>query len=106
MTLLDKLEETGKPTRLKAWQIVEKGWCRGELARDLHGDSVSVRSELATKWCLVGAILYAYGVGKEYYDAHAKVCSFLKSSNGLAWWNDDPTRTQAEIVEVLRGLDI
>ncbi|MBO9624132.1 MAG: hypothetical protein J7500_15600 [Sphingomonas sp.] len=52
-------------------------------------------------WCVLGAIQRAGNFG---HDDNRPV-AFLKDLMGVAWlheWNDDPNRTQAEVVAKLR----
>jgi hypothetical protein len=37
----------------------EQRWCRGDLARDVHGEGVCPTSASAVKWCALGALLAA-----------------------------------------------
>lgn len=41
---------------LEVRQLLEKGWCKGAFARDLHGTPVPALSESACQWCLSGAV--------------------------------------------------
>lgn len=83
---------------LKAAEIVEQGWCQGELARNADGYVVPPRSHTAASWCAMGAI---YRVAE---DLSASAKRFLRAAVGsphLAQWNDG-CRTQAEVAAKLR----
>ncbi len=43
----------------RAAQLIEKGWCRGALARDGEGNKVGVYSDDAVAYCVVGALMCA-----------------------------------------------
>ena len=49
----------------KAKKLIEKGWCKGPMAKNARGEAVGPRSKAACQWCSFGAILAVdYGVGR------------------------------------------
>ena len=84
-----------------AEKLVERGWCRGMMARERHGDECHPASPNATHFCVEGAIVRAANGNrtKERLALHhmAKVvCDWP------ADWNDMDGRTRDEVVEALR----
>jgi hypothetical protein len=54
-------------------------WCKGTGARDINGEPVNVRNNLATSWCLLGAIeLVANDFNK--IDSFAKMRNKIESA--------------------------
>jgi len=76
-------------------------WIQGMYASDENGYWVSVKSDLAVKFCLVGALCRCY---KDEHEACNKVRAAIKQE--LAYWNDRPERTHAEVIAVLKELDL
>lgn len=75
-------------------------WGQGALARDEAGLPVSVTSSAAKCFCVNGAIARAADSWGVDYD-RAQV-PFAQAVGGLAWvWNDEPGRTQSDVVEKL-----
>lgn len=102
-------------TQMKAWELVRKGWCQGVFAMDADNNKVLSTDPFAVKWCILGAIFRCYpGCHSGTGMATAKVLEVLgvlQRENrcfidSLSIWNDHPHRTQAEVVELLRRLDI
>ena len=79
------------------------GWCQGALARDHWGRAVFPRESIAVSWSLLGAFAASFDAGTPEWTAYFKRLSRVLgapsgSARWLAEWNDDPTRTQAEVV--------
>ena len=45
-----------RETLLRARGLIEQGWTKGAMARNVDGESVSSYSPDACQWCLLGAI--------------------------------------------------
>jgi hypothetical protein len=91
---------------MKAYELVEKGWTQGATARNKYGIETHHRSAEAVCWCAVGAICAAYMVSLEDYSGMVKAEEKIGSLESLADWNDDPARTQDEVVNLLKELDL
>ena len=82
---------------------VRKGWCQGSIARDAQGKSCLETSPDAVQWCLYGAVsaAYPYDIQKrgEILDKLP-----LPTNVPLGRWNDDPKRTQAEVIALLTSI--
>ena len=92
-----------------ARQLVGRSWCRGADARDGEGRAVNPWDEDAESWSLLGGIVAALeheaARGKEMplEDLAAALAALaeLIHTDSLVAWNDDPARTQADVVAVL-----
>lgn len=84
-----------------ARELVAAGWCQGALARNRYGREVERRSPSASRFCAAGA-LYQIGAwfppSTEDAAFHALAQTLGVERARLALWNDDPARTQAEVV--------
>ena len=79
------------------------GWCQGANARDCAGHAVFPRQSVAASWSLSGAIAASLDCGTPEWTAYFKRLSRVLgapsgSARWLAEWNDDPSRTQADVV--------
>lgn len=101
---------------MKPSEYIRKGWCQGTPARDRNGNTVAFNDEQAVAWCLLGALFRAA------HDNHtcdgqtdfskwvaAVMCYYGPKCNFQKFspqWNDDPKRTQADVLAFLqrRGL--
>lgn len=85
---------TTRRIRLEAAAVIEKaGWCQGGLT-DLHG-----------RVCLLGAMMLAAdSLGANRGEmALAWVELDHEAGGALPRWNDAPSRTQEEVIDLLRG---
>ena len=73
---------------------IEQGWCKGAFARGKTGREVEMAGRAAVAWCVLGA---TYG-DFPAWDQLAKAAEV--SVNQLARWNDAPTRTQQDVVDL------
>jgi hypothetical protein len=79
------------------------GWCQGAMARDSRGRAVFPRQSIAVSWSLSGAIAASLDASTPEWTAYLRSVSRILdapcvSARWLAEWNDDPSRTQAEVV--------
>jgi hypothetical protein len=78
-------------------------WTQGHGAHKADGNITGARSPDATCWCLHGAVLAASG--QPFAD---RAEAFVERALGMEHitdaydWNDDPARTQPEVVAALR----
>ncbi len=82
----------------------EGAWCQRSAARDRRGRSVKPESDAAVCWCAMGAINRVVGDGLSFdiYAARFALRETIRVQY-IAGWNDDKTRTQAEVVTALRN---
>lgn len=104
--------------------LQEKDWCQGELARDKNGNMVYLGSSDAVAYCMLGAMHRAVGrtsrpndprdpTGRafEAMKKHPKInaspigTTVKYGGNVVAVWNDDPSRTKDEVIEVFQELE-
>ena len=88
---------------MKAWELIEKGWCQLDYARDEYENPVDIDDSDAVKWCLVGAL------DRIYPDFTENTIMLTKVKNAIdliAMWNDDRSRTKEEVVNLLKRLDV
>jgi hypothetical protein len=87
-----------------AADTIERGWCQGTYARDAAGNRIRHDAPEAVSFCVRGAVHRQF----ELMSDPDKVAAFgfLHASSGiedLVPWNDDPSRTKAEVVGLLRN---
>ena len=89
---------------MKAYELLsdESKWCQGDFARDVHGEAVNSHSPEAVRWCLTGALSRCY---MGYSDQRARIVAVIGGGHTTTW-NDNPLRTYAEVVGLLKRLDI
>ena len=93
--------------------LVAFGWCQETDARDSEQRPAKPWSAEACSWSLLGALVAALGApggtGAERPEliAQLRVALVALSQEISDWslqaWNDDPQRTQAEVLEVLQA---
>ena len=89
----------------KPSDYIKKGWCQGSSARYSDGITCNPESLHAEQWCLHGSVIAAYqedfakreGVCEKVYDK-------LPKGFGMAVWNDDPRRTQQQVIKLLESI--
>jgi hypothetical protein len=85
--------------------LVAQAWCQGSDARDRDGAAVAAWDEQAVSWSLLAVVerdAAAQGeIPLEQLAAVLYPLSDLVDTDSLAAWNDDPRRSQAEVVGVL-----
>lgn len=82
----------------------ESQWVKGSFARDASGQSVDIRDETAVCRCFWGWFLFCHGRTAERFVLEAEIDEVI----GEEWpkWNDDPSRTFAEVRALVERLDI
>jgi len=96
---------------MKAYELLapEGAWTQRAQARDERGCEVPFSSPFAVSYCLLGALYKCYPSTRQVRDS---LYDRLKNTPGFDWtkgfpgWNDAPDRTQAEVVALLKELDI
>lgn len=90
---------------MKPSECIKKGWIKGRLAIDNQGSYCSPIDPRACGWCTVGAIRKCFN-NDGYCDAFYKLL-FEKIRNkynkysDIEEFNDAPSRTKEEVIEVL-----
>ena len=89
----------------KAADFVEKGWTQGRMAVDKHGNDCHSQSKDAVRWCLSGALSLTCVVksfSQFSMSPRTELVKYLSLEDSITYWNDDPNRTQEDVVELLR----
>jgi len=89
---------------MKAYELLADpaNWTKGSYALDAEGHHVTTDDPSAVCFCTVGAIFRCYGHNDN--NAYAKVQEAC--GGNIAAWNDRPYRTHAEVIDLLRQLDV
>ena len=87
------------------------GWCQRAVARDCGGRAVFPRESIAVSWSLMGAIVASLDSGTPEWTAYLRRISQVLgapcvSVRWLVEWNDDPSRTQAEVVAAAAAAEV
>lgn len=101
---------------MKAWEIVQKGWCQKVYAQDADGNEVDYLESNARSWCIEGALFLVYGDDRSVLKSKERqVRRAIEEQTGkrsensctvLTDWNDSPDRQQSEVVRLLKELDL
>lgn len=99
---------SGKLLR-SARDLVARGWVQGADARSTDGAAVQPWAADAVGWSLLGAIVAALeaesAAGKdlplEQLAAAMHALAEFVTDDSLAGWNDDPSRTQQQVMDTL-----
>lgn len=87
---------------MKPSEYIQKGWCKGNSAKDATGRGCDANGPFAVQWCLIGAVYAAYPYNSI---AHEQIFERLCTKVGVpALWNDKEKRTQVEVVELLQSI--
>lgn len=99
----------------KAWKVLERGWCQGELAKTEEGEGCPYFYSEACSRCTMGALYFVYDLTSESgFDTSALDLATARLLNhigplgfdSIVKWNDHPERTQEEVVKTLKELDL
>ncbi len=96
---------------MKIHQLLETPdkWTQGAFARLPDGKAVKSNHPNAVCWCLIGAICKCYdGIGAKtaISDAILAAAAGAVAGEMLSTWNDHPSRTHAEVLELVKRLDV
>jgi len=89
-------------------RLVAAGWCQGAMAKDSRGRATEAASPDAVAFDLLGAVeravLNLLGGDRDtliqnYYKGFYALAWGLHTHSRLSAWNDDPTRSHAEVLE-------
>jgi hypothetical protein len=94
-----------KRGNMRAVDYIRKGWIQGRLAVDSTGESCWYRSKGACRWCTLGAMYAAYPSTVDFNEAYVRLFDVIGNVE-IEMWNDDPDRTQAEVIEAMEKANI
>lgn len=92
---------------MKAWELLSspERWTQHVTARDSN-DVICLEDDgKACSWCIIGALRKCY----QSLDRELSVWRDITVAIGnqdVADWNDAPERTHAEVLEILKRLDV
>ena len=89
----------------KARALVAKEWCQDSFGRDQWGEEIETNElDRAVAFCVRGACIHAAtpAAGQRASVELAKTLGFVDydALQRLAFWNDDPRRTQRQVVNL------
>ena len=87
----------------------KKQWTKSAQARDSDGAACDPKSSKAVQWCLLGAVIKAYGIMELLSDSPESVYNVIKAHMGvlsLTEWNDSEERTFKEVRKLIKTLNI
>jgi len=94
---------------MKAWKLLERGWCKGNYARDEMDHPCDVFDSKAVQFCLIGAVKRCYPSSYSskltIVNDHRRILGELKLKQCLAEWNDSQTSAEP-VIALLKELDI
>jgi hypothetical protein len=88
----------------------ESHWCQGTMARDVNGIGCGIQDDNTMSFCLLGACHKVYG--HKMPEVVGKLVERIRGGNShypqsaLTLWNDDRTRTHAEVLELVRKVGV
>ncbi len=85
-----------------AADLVAKGWTQGNYAIDKNERNVAINDPPAASFCIHGALMRTTAEYEALNDAKMALRNHL-GTDWLIAWNDDPSRTQQQVVDALRG---
>lgn len=83
----------------KTREKLASGWCQYKHAQDGNGNVTYPENQRATAWCVSGAVMAAGGL--VFGSAHNAIRDLLPVDSTVTHWNDQPGRTQTEVLELL-----
>jgi hypothetical protein len=94
-----RFKKTYRNVLIRARRLVKGGWTQDSYAKDKYGKSTAPTMRDATCFCALGAIKRAKAeLGLDEFDSVGTVL-FKVVGGYIPEWNDDPRRTQAEVVD-------
>jgi hypothetical protein len=84
---------------------IAAGWAQSVGARDGSGDEVPLTSEKATAWSLCSAFALAAkdGIPMNHIPRALRAIAEVTAMESMERWNDDPSRTQQQVLDALDG---
>lgn len=90
---------------MKIYELLDspEKWCQHYSSLDADGNLIRSTSTVAVKWCLIGAIHKCY---RDADDVSRVGRTLFRRIGYVSVWNDEPSRTHAEVLALTRELDI
>ena len=107
------MERTSVELLQRAGVLVRSGWSQHADARTVEGVEVEPWQDAAVAWSLLGALVAAleeqadHGHDLPLTDLAAALNELaeLIDDDSLMHWNDDPSRTQADVIDALEAAE-
>lgn len=90
---------------MKAVDYIKKGWTQGAFARKADGSPTYSLDPEAVCWCAFGALNMAYP-DHGYVGVFTELKTAIGGEQLVAYWNDDPNRTQQEVIAMFEKLGL
>lgn len=90
---------------MKAYELVQKGWCQKVHAKDSNGAVIYNLSDMAVLRCAYAALEYVYRAHSSKFTLITQNLRDYLNVSSIICWNDDPERTQEEVVEALKAVE-
>ena len=88
----------------KPSDYIQRGWCQGVNAIGADGIWCLPNDPQAARWCLIGAMVAAYPESNAHREAMTTKLIHKLGHLQFARWNDQISRTQAEVVAMLESI--
>ena len=83
-------------------------WCQGTAARDINGNPVDSRSDMAIRFCMIGSFKKYALIYKEEDQVHLALCLTLElrspaqtsQARPLSEWNDYSSRRKSQVLSL------
>jgi len=88
----------------KMEKLLASGWCQGVQARNADGLEVGMSASDASRLCLNSAVVAVADTIEDQIVVRGTFQELLEQWTGyreLTIWNDDPRRTQAQVLELV-----
>ncbi len=86
-------------------EYIQKGWCKGAIAKNQIGQGVLGASVVAVSWCALGAVNASYGSVTLTYLQASAIRSYLFDNVGnVGPWNDRQ-ETSAPVIAMLQAAE-
>jgi hypothetical protein len=89
----------------------ESKWTQWANARDAQGNQCGPYNPVAVRWCLFGAFLKCYGYSATDFDRSRfelarQVLDKIACKVHMAFWNDEPSTSFADVKSLVETLDV
>lgn len=93
---------------MKAHELLAdpKKWTKGAYARDRQGRPINPLFSNAESFCMIGAVIRCYPDIYDQDKVNQKLFTRSELKEGVGRFNDRVGRTHAEVLAVLKALDI
>lgn len=81
---------------------IAQGWCQRAIARNAAGLPVNSNDPAAVSWCFIGALGAVVDSDSKKFYATFNIVDPLQPQ--VSVWNDDPARTQADVLALFDRL--